>query len=509
MTRFLAMGRAVSTMLRKLVCVCCAILLSITVPAFGDTGIPDACLEDLKSADFKALAGSGAGPDGMIYDASALSAHQQLARGVLEELINIDTTDSAGDNTRAAEAVAARFRDLGFPPESIQLLAPSPRKGNLIVRFSGSDARCKPLILLAHLDVVEADRTAWERDPFTFVEADGYLYGRGVSDDKDEAAIHIANLMRLHKEGFRPRRDIVLALTSDEEGGPHNGVKWLLEQHPDVLQGAFALSEGGGGVLLGGERLANEVQATEKLYQTYELTFQSPGGHSSMPPRDNAIVAAGAAMQALDGFRFPLVLNTVTRKFFERSAALNTGRTRWAMEAILASPPDPNAVDFLSEMPFYNASLRTTCVPTKIAGGHAENALPQRVVVTVNCRLLPTESRDYVTQTLAALVGEDVEIVLLPSNDVAAEVSLQEEVMDAIDAVSRSVWPDVPSVPIMGPGGTDGKFLRAAGTPVYGVNGIFIDVEDDRGHASNERIRSRSFYEGLEFSYRLTKVLSQ
>ncbi|MEZ4766788.1 MAG: M20/M25/M40 family metallo-hydrolase, partial [Calditrichia bacterium] len=255
--------------------------------------------------------------------------------------------------------------------------------------------------------------------------------------------------------------------------------------------------------------LSNEVQATEKGYQTYELVFSSPGGHSSMPSSNNAIVAAGRAMDVLGQYRFPVVLNPVTRSFFSRSASLNVGRTQWAMEAILETPPDPNAVEHLSEMPFYNASLRTTCVPTMIEGGHAENALPQKVTVTVNCRLLPTDSRENVGNTLQELLGEDVQLIALPAKDVAPGISLQPEIIAAIDTVSRSVWPTVPTVPIMGPGGTDGRFLRDIGMPVYGVNGIFIDVEDDRGHASNERLRSKSFYEGLEFMYRLTKVLSQ
>ena len=477
--------------------------------AMAKSTVDDVCAVDSTTDDFRARLSELPAAGSSLYDAGRLTSHQQLARDVLAELINIDTTDATGDNTRAAGLVAARFRHAGYGDQDVKVLAPAPRKGNLVVRFQGSDKRCKPLLLLAHLDVVNADRAAWDHDPFELIEEEGYLYGRGVSDDKDEAAIHVANMLRLQAEGFQPRRTIIVALTSDEEGGDFNGVQWLLREHPELLKAAIILNEGGGGLLFEGRRLANEVQASEKGYQTYEIVFHSPGGHSSMPLRDNAIVAAGKAMVAFDQHRFPVKLNAVTRNFFARSAPLFSGQTRWAMESILQDPPDPKAVEILSEMPFNNASLRTTCVPTMVQGGHAENALPQSVTVTVNCRLLPTESRDNVTQTLASLVGDDVELNAKPNDNVAPGISMQTEVLDAIEAVSHSVWPEVPTVPIMGPGGTDSRFFRSEGIPAYGVNGVFIDVEDDRGHARNERIRSRSFYEGLEFMYRLTKALSE
>lgn len=441
--------------------------------------------------------------------ATALTQWQTLARGVLAELVEINTTDSSGSNTRAAEAVAKRFLDAGFAREDVEVLAPAPRKGNLVVRYRGTRPDCEPLLLLAHLDVVEADAAAWDRDPFSFSEDAGYLYGRGVSDDKDEAAIHITNLLRLGAEGYKPRRDIVLALTSDEEGGNHNGVQWLLAEHPEKLRAAYALNEGGGGVLVGGERLANEVQAAEKIYQTFELTVTGRGGHSSMPSRDNVLYRAGAALVALQDVAFPVELNAVTRRFFEHSRSISEGKLREAIEGLLAEPPEPAAVAYLSGIPFYNASLRTTCTPTMITGGHAENALPQRVVITVNCRLLPTDSHERVQQRIAAVLPDGVELAALPTSATESGISLQPEVLAVIEQVSRSVWPGVPSMPIMGPGGTDARFLRERGIPVYGVNGIFIDVEDDRGHAKNERIRARSFYEGLEFLYRLTRALSQ
>jgi len=485
-------------------------LLLVATASPGAGAQDNRCLLDTEVAVRAGVATETAAPaEGLPRAVVPPTKWQLRARELLAELIGIDTTHSTGSNTRAAEAIAEHFLAAGFPPEDVELLAPAPRKGNLVVRYRGKDDGCEPLLLLAHLDVVEADAAAWDRDPFTFSEEDGYLYGRGVSDDKDEAAIHIANLLRLHAEGYRPRRDIVLALTSDEEGGSHNGVAWLLTEHPEKLRAAWVLSEGGAGVLVGGERLANEVQATEKLYQSYEITVAGRGGHSSMPSRDNVLYRAGDTLVALREVVFPVMLNAVTRRFFERSREIADGELRTAINGLLAEPPDPEAIAFLSGIPFYNASMRTTCAPTMIAGGHAENALPQRVVLTVNCRLLPTDSREQVRERILAALPYGVELTALPNRSVAPGISLQPEVLSVIEEVSRSVWPDVPTMPIMGPGGTDGRFLRERGIPVYGVNGIFIDVEDDRGHARNERIRARSFDEGLEFLYRLTRALAQ
>jgi len=441
--------------------------------------------------------------------ATGLAPHEAIARNILRELVETDTTDSTGDNTLAAETMARRLLEAGFPAEDVEILAPAPHKGNLIARLRGQKPELKPLLLLAHLDVVEADKRSWSRDPFTFSEEEGYFYGRGVSDDKDEAAIHIANLIRLKMGGYEPRRDIVVVLTADEEGGDFNGVQWLLATHPEKLKAEYVLSEGGGGVLLGGNRLANEIQATEKQYQTFLIETTSPGGHSSMPTQDNAIYMISVVAERLRNYQFPVRLNPVTRAFFERSSELSAGPLRSAMEGVLREPPDQESADFLAQTPFYNAALRTTCAPTIIEGGHAENALPQRVTLTVNCRLLPTDTRDHVQETLQSLVGDSASISRVPANATLPGFSMRADVFDAIEKVSNSVWPNVPVVPIMGPGGTDGKYLRNVGIPVLGVNGVFIDVEDDRAHAADERIRVVSFFEGLEFMYRLTRELSK
>lgn len=441
--------------------------------------------------------------------ADSLDEHQALARDIFRELVEINTTDSVGDNTAAAEAVARRLLDAGFAKEDVEILAPAPRKGNLVARLHGADPDAEPLMLLAHLDVVEAHASAWDRDPFEFIEEDGYFYGRGVSDDKDEAAIHVANLIRLKKAGYTPSRDIVLVLTADEEGGDYNGVQWLLQTHPDRMQAEYVLNEGGGGVLIGGQRVVNEVQLAEKQYETLLIETDSKGGHSSMPPADNSIYALLDAVRVLRDYEFPVTLNSVTKEFFRRSSELHSGELRDAMNGILEEPPDPESVAFLADIPFYNASMRTTCVPTMVHGGHAENALPQRVTLTVNCRFLPTESREALREKLQSIIGNRVTIRWKSSGDGPSGFTEAPDALAVIQRVSKTVWPDVPVVPIMGPGGTDGRFLRNLGIPVLGVNGIFVDVEDDRAHAKNERLRVQSFYEGQEFLYRLTKALSE
>ena len=442
--------------------------------------------------------------------ASGLLPHQQLARDLLEELIEIDTTDATGDNTAAAQAMADRLLAAGFPPEDVQVLAPAERKGNLVARYRGRESGRKPLLLLAHIDVVAADPDDWTLPPFTFVEEDGYYYGRGTTDDKDEAAIHIANLIRMKEEGFVPDRDIIVALTADEEGGTHNGVAWLLENHPDLIDAEYALNEGGGGAMKDGIHITNAVQASEKVYQTFILETTNPGGHSSLPVKDNAIYHLADALVRIRNHDFPVSLNEVTQLFFERAAELEEGDLADAMRGILKSPPDPAAIAYLAGTPYYNSRLRTTCVATRLDAGHADNALPQRAQATVNCRVLPGESIDAVQNTLATVVGND-KIAITRAN--AAQPSppspLTPEVLGAIEAITEEMWPGVPVIPTMSTGATDGLYLRIAGIPVYGVSGLFGDIDDVRAHGQNERIRIESYFEGQEFLYRLTKTLSR
>ena len=439
-----------------------------------------------------------------------LLPHQELARDILRELIEIDTTDSVGDNTAAAQAMADRLLAAGFPQEDVQVLGPAEKKGNLVARYRGRDTGRKPLLLLAHIDVVEADPADWTLPPFTFIEEDGYFYGRGTTDNKDEAAIHIANLIRMKEEGFQPDRDIIVALTADEEGGDHNGVQWLLENHPELIDAEYALNEGGGGAMKDGRHIANGVQASEKVYQTYMLEVTNSGGHSSLPLKDNAIYHLADALVRIRNHDFPVILNEVTQLFFERSAELEEGELANAMRGVLQSPPDPAAIAYLSKTPFYNSRLRTTCVATRLDAGHADNALPQRAIATVNCRVLPGESIDAVQNTLKTVIGDN-EVTITPLADAkpSPPSPLTPEMLGAIESVTEAMWPGVPVIPMMSTGATDGLFLRNAGIPVYGVSGLFNDIDDVRAHGQNERIRIESYFEGQEFLYQLTQTLSR
>lgn len=436
--------------------------------------------------------------------------HQQMARDFLMQLVEIDTTHSTGNTTLAAEAMAAQLLAAGFPEEDVQVLGPRPDKGNLVARFRGRDVNRKPLLLLAHIDVVEADPEDWTMDPFTFVEQDGYYYGRGTLDDKDEAAIHIANLIRLRKEGFQPDRDIIVALTADEEGGTDNGVVWLLENHRGLIEAEYALNEGGGGAMQDGRRISNNVQASEKVYQSFTFETSNPGGHSSLPVKENAIYRLADALVNLREYDFPVSLNEVTREFFERSSQIEGGELAVAMRGVLQEPPDGDAVAFLSQTPFYNSRLRTTCVATMLEGGHAQNALPQRARATVNCRVLPGEEIASVHATLESVVDNDELVVTRIADATPSPASpLTPEVLEPIERITDELWPDVPVIPTMSTGATDGLFLRNAGIPVYGVSGLFSDIDDNRAHGQDERILIRSYFEGQEFLYRLTKALSR
>ncbi len=441
---------------------------------------------------------------------SDLLPHQQMAKDFLRELIETDTTHSTGNTTNAANAMAARLIAEGFPEEDVSVLGPFENKGNLVVRYRGRDVGRKPLLLLAHIDVVEADPNDWTLDPFAFTEQDGYYYGRGTTDDKDEAAIYIANLIRFKQEGFQPDRDIIVALTADEEGGTDNGVVWLLENYPELIDAEYALNEGGGGVMKDGRHIANGVQASEKVYQSFTLEVTNPGGHSSLPVKDNAIYRLADALVRIRAYDFPVVLNDVTRIFFERSADLEEGGLAEAMRGVLRDPPDPAAVANLSRTPFYNSRLRTTCVATELDAGHAENALPQRAQATVNCRVLPGESVEVVRNTLETVIG-DVQVTITPIKEatLSPPSPLTPEILGTIETVTAEMWPGVPVVPMMSTGATDGLWLRNAGIPVYGVSGLFSDITDNRAHGQNERILIKSYFEGQEFLYRLTKSLSR
>jgi acetylornithine deacetylase/succinyl-diaminopimelate desuccinylase-like protein len=434
--------------------------------------------------------------------------HRELARAILEELVEINTVRDSGA-TRAATALAKRLAAGGFPPENVHLVGPKPHKQNLVVRLRGRSKR-KPILFLAHLDVVEARREDWSLDPFTLTEREGYFYGRGTSDIKDEAADLIANLLRLKAEGYVPNRDIVVALTDDEEGGNDNGVSWLLQHRPELIGAAYVINtDAGGGQMEHGRRLRNPVQTSEKVYATYLLEVTGPGGHSSLPPRDNPIYTLAKGLDRLSRFDFPVRLNPTTRAFFRRLAEQEAGQRASDLWSVSGDSPDPKAVERLATMPLYNSSIRTTCVATMLQAGHAENALPQRAQATIQCRLLPGDSPEATRATLARVLSDTLIRVTLPDKPQISPASpLSPEVMTAVERVTAAMWPGVVVLPVMDPWTTDGVHLRKAGIPVYGVSGIFYDINDVRAHGKDERIGVESFYEGVEFMYRLMKELT-
>ncbi|MBL0744219.1 M20/M25/M40 family metallo-hydrolase [Chryseolinea lacunae] len=445
----------------------------------------------------------------LLVQATALAqADQKLTHDIFKELIEINTTHSVGSTTRAAEAMAARLKTAGFTDKDIFIGGPTETKGNLVATLRGSGKR-KPLLLLAHLDVVEALREDWTTDPFKFEEIDGFYYARGASDDKAMAAIFVANLIRLKRERFIPDRDIIVALTADEEGGDNNGVKWLLENHKDLINAEYALNEGGRGQEKDGKKILNQVQLSEKVFQSFTLEVHNRGGHSSQPRKDNAIYKLAHALDNLSKFDFPLNLNEGTRVYFERSSKIETGTLAADMKGILQTPYDAGALARLSTYPNYNALLRTTCVATMIHGGHADNALPQTATANVNCRILPGEDPEKIKATLITVFNDpDVSVTAKNVANMSPPSPLNPELFGPIERITQKMWPGVPVVPVMSTGATDGAHLRNGGIPTYGVCGIFADMNDVRAHGKDERIGIKAFYEGQEFLYQVVRELS-
>jgi acetylornithine deacetylase/succinyl-diaminopimelate desuccinylase-like protein len=461
-------------------------------------------------AALAALAAAGLCP---LHGRAQSAPHRQLAREIFEELIEINTVDGVGNNTAAAAAMARRFRAAGFPERDVFVGGPRADKGNLVVRYRGrgGPGAPKPILLLAHLDVVEALKEDWspDLDPFTFTERDGYYYGRGTSDDKAMAAIFVANLLRMKREGFAPARDIILALTADEEGGPANGVEWLLQNHRGRVDAAFVINEGGGGALRDGKPFLHSVQATEKVYVDFTVEVRNRGGHSSIPRPDNAIYQLAAALDRLGRYRFPVELNDVTRAFLERTASIESPDVAAAMRALARDPRDDAAAAVVSGTPRYNSTLRTTCVATMLRAGHARNALPQLASANVNCRILPNTSAAGVRDTLIRVFADTaIKVSAAPPLPPTAPSPLLPELFGVVERLTREMFGDIPVIPTMGTGATDSKYFRAVGIPAYGVSGIFSDPNDARAHGRDERIAIKSFYDGQEFLYRLVKELS-
>jgi acetylornithine deacetylase/succinyl-diaminopimelate desuccinylase-like protein len=434
--------------------------------------------------------------------------YRQLARDIFRELIEIDTTDQSGDVTVAAQAVQRRLLAEGFAEEDLSLVGPHPRKMNLVVRMRGTGAR-GPLLMLAHLDVVEADPAEWESPPFQFDERDGFYYGRGTTDQKAMASIWTANLIRMRREGIVPDRDLILALTADEEGGQHNGARWLVQERRDLVDAAMGINEGGFGRMKGGRRISNNLQASEKVYLDLELTARGTAGHSSIPTSDNAIYHLAAALGRLAAYEFPVQLGEVARAFFERMSRVDTGPLADDMRALLAGTADAGAIARLTAVPQYHGMTRNTWVATRVDAGHSNNTIPQAARAIVNCRLLPGESAEAMERLMNEVVGDErVTVQIAVASKPSPPSPLTPEVMEAVEGITEAMWPGVPVVPVMGIGATDSLYFRAAGIPMYGVCGIFLDVDDVRAHAPDERILIQSYYEGQEFLYRLVRALS-
>jgi acetylornithine deacetylase/succinyl-diaminopimelate desuccinylase-like protein len=452
-------------------------------------------------------------------DAQIDDLSKQLAHDVFKQLIEINTTDSVGNVSTTSEAMAQRFRNAGFPESDIHILGPNDRKKNLVVRLHGS-GKHKPVLLIGHLDVVEARREDWTTDPFQFVEKDGYFYGRGTEDMKSGDAIMATTLLRFKKEGFVPDRDIILALTADEEGGKSNGVDWLLKNHRDLIDGEFVLNHDGGEVQMDhGKPLALVVDATEKLYSDYQIVVTNPGGHSSLPRPDNAIYELAHALVGLEQHKFAFDLNSVTRAYYEQLAKVENGQRAVDIRAILRTPPDLDAVNRLSSDPIDNSRLHTTCVATRLSGGHANNALPGRAEAVVNCRILPGHSKQEIRQEIAASFADpEIEIryvtnageilASIPDERSFAPPPPRPEVFQAIESVAAKMWPGVPVFPTMATGASDGVYTMNARLPTYGVSGVAIERNDHREHGKDERVPVESFYRGVDFYYQFMKTLT-
>jgi acetylornithine deacetylase/succinyl-diaminopimelate desuccinylase-like protein len=436
-------------------------------------------------------------------------AERQLARDIYKQLIEIKSGYTTGATTPVAEAVAARLRAAGFPESDIFVGGAIPTKANLVVRYHGTRQR-KPILLLAHTDVVEAKREDWSMDPFQFIEKDGYFYGRGTADDKAQASVWVANLIRYKREGFQPDRDIIVALTADEEGGgPYNGVRWLIKNRRELIDAEFCLNEGGWGEMANGKRISNDLQVSEKYVINFRLEVRNKGGHSSLPVPDNAIYHLAAALDRLSKFAFPLKTNEVTRAYFQAMSRIEAGPV--ANDLAKTAEGSLEAMQHVAlASPAWNATLRTTCVATQIEGGHARNALPQLAAANVNCRVLPEDSVEYVKSALRTVLADE-QVSLAPAEEISKGPAspMREDVFRTVSRLTDTLWPGVPTIPTMVMGATDGMYLRAAGIPTYGVQGFFMDRNDIRFHGRDERMSVTSFYEGQTFLYELVKVLAR
>ena len=445
-----------------------------------------------------------------------------LSRQIFKEFIEINSQDSNGSVTAVAEAARKELLKAGFAAEDLVLAGPTPLKQNLVVRYRGqAGGALKPILIIGHIDVVEARREDWTTDPYQFVEKDGYFYGRGTQDMKDSDAIAVETFIRMKREGWVPKRDIVLAMTADEEGGKSNGVDWLLRNRPELMVADYVLNPDSGGVeLREGRATTMNVEATEKTYADFKLTATNPGGHSSLPRPDNAIYELMHALDTLEAHPFPIELNPVTRAELAEDAKVTTPERAKLIAGVLKEPMDARAVAEFVKSPTDNALLRTTCVATMLTGGHAPNALPAMASANVNCRILPGHSQEQARQELLKLFADSrltVEYVAddgtvtptAPSRESQAPPPPRPDVFGPLRAVTAEMWPGIPVVPIMEPGASDSIYTMEKGLPSYGVNGVAIDYNDLRMHGRDERVRVESYYRGVEFYYLFLKSLTK
>lgn len=443
----------------------------------------------------------------------------QLARGLFEQLIEIPTTESGAGSTPAAEAMAQRLREAGFAAEDVHVVGPGGRKQNMVARLKGT-GRKRPVLLIGHLDVVEALREDWTVDPFVFLEKDGYFYGRGTQDMKDGIAIMMTTLLRYRAEGYRPDRDIILALTADEEGGNANGVDWLLKNRRDLVDAEFVLNHDGGGVMMDNGRVTQvDLTASEKVYADFDLIATNPGGHSSAPPRENAIYSVTRALDRIANYDFAFELNNVARAYLQHMVKRADATQAAVLRGILQTPPDPQALKQFSEDAINNALVRTTCVATRLYGGHANNALPQTARANVNCRILPGHSPEEVRQELVRVVADPsvkvryYNFVTEQFDDVAPNVRgyapppLRPDVLKPLERIAAKMWPGASVVPAMAVGASDSIYTNAAGMPTYMVSGSALPRDDFRAHGQDERLGVREFYNGVDFFYEYLKAV--
>jgi acetylornithine deacetylase/succinyl-diaminopimelate desuccinylase-like protein len=452
---------------------------------------------------------------------TASAQDRALAREIFKQLIEINTTDTAkGNVTTATAAIQKRFLDAGFPAENVHLLGPDPRKQNLVVRLRAAGPTTeKPVLFLCHMDVVEALRSDWHTDPFEFIEKDGYYYGRGTQDMKNGDGALVATFLRLYKEGYKPRRDLILALTADEEGGKFNGAAWLVQQHRELVDAAFVINPDAGGVELDhGRTVVADVEATEKVYSDFQITAVNAGGHSSRPRPDNAIYELTTALNKLAAYTFPFEMNEVTRTYFTKLASQETGQTAADIRAILATPPDMAAAARLGTEPSFNANFRTTCVATRLNAGHANNALAQTAQAIVNCRIFPGHSPEEIRQQLISLFADMKLGVKYVSDSFAVSDTAPErkamvppapipEVFAPLTRLTQTIWPGVPVTPVMENGASDSIYFAQAGIPCYGYSAIALERDDDRAHGQDERLPVDSYWKSLDFFYSFAKAV--